>query len=600
MFNKSLCTLKITTKINRFIKNNKVLLFKNLITKYKYKEDLFNNENIDLLIVFKRYKFIKLIYKIYGNLKIESKAINYILNRDEHKKVKFLYYVCYLNEIDLLSFLIENYKYTKKEIQTTLFLSCYKYNLDIAKLLYKIFTPILIKDDLNILIYNTYYDNKLDIFIWLIHNYNYNLYSIKIENDFFTNKNPIDIFWYSCMENNINYSKIIYSNYIKYNQNINIFKNQNHRIYFNNLLEHNNCDIDLLKWLFLISNFNIEYKQYLIDLIEYLCEINNIEFLKWIIQNVAKLYKHDKILLSEYLLIDSVKLNHYEIFKFILDNELIRMFDNLNFIKILKKCVYKSLKYGNIKFIKYLDGYNNKLKTLIPYFNFKDNNKDNTEIDLDSDEEDDNFYNLFLFCHKKIVKLINYNVKLIVNNQDKQTKSYKNEYNLYNINNLIIILDILFNCNDSFKFIDNDDKLFKYFCKLENIKLINWICKKFHFYRAFKVLRSKKDENQFKYMECINYHDYDYLILHKKYKELSITLNISYEDNYDFLFLNKNIPKVDFSKKCNICFERKVNSISHCNHLFCLECILNWLEKKHECPYCRKLLDYTGLTIIDF
>ena len=75
----------------------------------------------------------------------------------------------------------------------------------------------------------------------------------------------LDLFWYSCEIVNLEFCKLIYSNYNKHNIIIDIFKNELHNNYFKTLIEQDN-NIEILKWLFLISNFKQEYKFYLIDI----------------------------------------------------------------------------------------------------------------------------------------------------------------------------------------------------------------------------------------------------------------------------------------------------------------------------------------------
>ena len=74
--------------------------------------------------------------------------------------------------------MLDNYKYYDIEIQNAMFLSCYKYNINVMKLLYKRFRPFVSDDDLNVVLYNSYFDDKLEIFNWIVNNYTVNLYDI--------------------------------------------------------------------------------------------------------------------------------------------------------------------------------------------------------------------------------------------------------------------------------------------------------------------------------------------------------------------------------------------------------------------------------------
>jgi len=48
-------------------------------------------------------------------------------------------------------------------------------------------------------------------------------------------------------------------------------------------------------------------------------------------------------------------------------------------------------------------------------------------------------------------------------------------------------------------------------------------------------------------------------------------------------------PEIEPSKKCSLCLElRKNSSVTPCGHLYCWNCIIDWLRTKQECPICRE------------
>ena len=59
--------------------------------------------------------------------------------------------------------------------------------------------------------------------------------------------------------------------------------------------------------------------------------------------------------------------------------------------------------------------------------------------------------------------------------------------------------------------------------------------------------------------------------------------------NPNILALQNNIPK------CPICLGPINNPIksNNCLHLFCEVCLTMWLQRKNECPICRKAIDNT-------
>jgi ankyrin repeat protein len=56
----------------------------------------------------------------------------------------------------------------------------------------------------------------------------------------------------------------------------------------------------------------------------------------------------------------------------------------------------------------------------------------------------------------------------------------------------------------------------------------------------------------------------------------------------DDLMIDENKHMGGNNEPCVICYENKeYMSISSCNHIFCIECILTWTDGHSTCPYCR-------------
>jgi len=66
-------------------------------------------------------------------------------------------------------------------------------------------------------------------------------------------------------------------------------------------------------------------------------------------------------------------------------------------------------------------------------------------------------------------------------------------------------------------------------------------------------------------------------------KDLLPGFNFAYDINCTFIT----------DKECCICFKEYHNGMImhmlHCNHIFHLECLLDWYQKSNECPLCRAI-----------
>lgn len=71
---------------------------------------------------------------------------------------------------------------------------------------------------------------------------------------------------------------------------------------------------------------------------------------------------------------------------------------------------------------------------------------------------------------------------------------------------------------------------------------------------------------------------------------------------------NQNAPSVIKSSnpepkngdpKCVLCLDYLKNvSLTQCGHLFCWECIMEWLGQREECPICREPLKQSRIIFL--
>lgn len=66
-------------------------------------------------------------------------------------------------------------------------------------------------------------------------------------------------------------------------------------------------------------------------------------------------------------------------------------------------------------------------------------------------------------------------------------------------------------------------------------------------------------------------------------------IKIKREENNSKKQIRKRKISNDSGKKCVLCLEtREDTSLTQCGHVFCWNCILEWLGQKAECPICRE------------
>jgi SNF2 family DNA or RNA helicase len=77
--------------------------------------------------------------------------------------------------------------------------------------------------------------------------------------------------------------------------------------------------------------------------------------------------------------------------------------------------------------------------------------------------------------------------------------------------------------------------------------------------------------------------------------------NIISESKFLLSILEKlNEPEIDEDNAqiCAICFEDNSLSLTKCGHIYCKECITEWLSNKNNCPICKKILTINDIFLI--
>jgi hypothetical protein len=143
--------------------------------------------------------------------------------------------------------------------------------------------------------------------------------------------------------------------------------------------------------------------------------------------------------------------------------------------------------------------------------------------------------------------------------------------------------------NDSY---DNEELLY-FACQSGNLQKTQWLLEV-----QPNINISAKNGEAFRFA-CINGHlhvaQWLQSINPSKYKIISYneeTKKISFVIS-EGLNTDTEIVYVDTLDTCPICDESKCHIQTKCNHNFCEECIITWLDKSKRCPYCRDNLDNT-------
>ena len=157
----------------------------------------------------------------------------------------------------------------------------------------------------------------------------------------------------------------------------------------------------------------------------------------------------------------------------------------------------------------------------------------------------------------------------------------------------------LFKINSYINISIENDYAFRMSCIRGNIKIIKWI---------YKL-------NPFIYMDEEYYFNNackeGYTELAEWLLEVKPNIDITENNNSIFrficnkgdinmarLFVKIKPEKYEIKKNidmCEICIENISNVYTSCDHLFCKNCIITWIEKNITCPYCRCEINESNL-----
>ena len=183
----------------------------------------------------------------------------------------------------------------------------------------------------------------------------------------------------------------------------------------------------------------------------------------------------------------------------------------------------------------------------------------------------------------------------------------------------------LFKINPYINISIENDYAFRMSCIRGNIKIIKWIYKlnpfiymdeEYYFNNACKegytelaewLLEVKPniditENNNSIFRFICNKGDINMARLFVKIKPEKYEIKInSFNELIDyriFLVITKTIKRHEIKKNidmCDICIENISNVYTSCDHLFCKNCIITWIEKNITCPYCRCEINESNL-----
>ena len=119
------------------------------------------------------------------------------------------------------------------------------------------------------------------------------------------------------------------------------------------------------------------------------------------------------------------------------------------------------------------------------------------------------------------------------------------------------------------------------------------ICKKIYSYYP-DIIINKRNDAMFLDSCLSNNIEFAKLFVHIRPEAYYISINEDKIIHFDIMSTlvikkNKELPYEKKEKTCLICYEKKVQVITSCRHMYCYDCLEKHYEKNNnKCPYCRK------------
>lgn len=63
----------------------------------------------------------------------------------------------------------------------------------------------------------------------------------------------------------------------------------------------------------------------------------------------------------------------------------------------------------------------------------------------------------------------------------------------------------------------------------------------------------------------------------------------SRNDTIDNILIDKELDCIS-TNRCQLCLEKTPNTTTPCGHLFCWNCLAEWLRARNRCPLCREVM----------